>query len=142
MEFILTNAELLLEKGIRPSVQRLAVFNYLKEHPVHPTAEKIYSELAPENPTLSKTTVYNTLHLFSQKNLVTILRIEDEEVRYDGNTSPHLHFKCRKCGRIIDIFDEKKLRQLISLAEEIIPSEMELNETEINFQGICSNCRN
>ena len=59
------NAKQILEgAGVRPSVQRLAVMDYLATHKTHPTVDEIYSSLAPSIPTLSKTTVYNTLKLF------------------------------------------------------------------------------
>ena len=54
----------LLERGIKPSQQRIALLEYLVKHPVHPTADELYSRLSPMMPTLSKTTVYNTLRLF------------------------------------------------------------------------------
>ena len=59
----------LSEAGVRPSVQRVAVYSYLCEHPVHPTVETLYASLSPEYPTLSKTTIYNTLKLFEEKKL-------------------------------------------------------------------------
>ena len=52
---------ILADAGIRPSIQRIAVYGYLCEHPVHPDVETVYDALNPIYPTLSKTTVYNTL---------------------------------------------------------------------------------
>ena len=51
--------------NIKPSVQRIAIMNYLIEHRTHPTVDEIYTALSPSIPTLSKTTVYNTLKLLS-----------------------------------------------------------------------------
>ena len=51
----------LLKHGIKPSIQRLAVMGYLLEHRTHPAVDEIYNALKAEVPTLSKTTVYNTL---------------------------------------------------------------------------------
>jgi len=50
---------------IKPSYQRMKIFQYLLDNHVHPTVDTIYKALCPEIPTLSKTTVYNTLNLFS-----------------------------------------------------------------------------
>lgn len=50
----------LVEKGIRPSLQRIAIMDWLIKHPTHPTIEDVYKGLAESIPTLSKTTVYNT----------------------------------------------------------------------------------
>ena len=55
----------LLSHKIKPSMQRIAIMDYLFEHKVHPTVDKIFNDLYPQIPTLSKTTVYNTLKLFA-----------------------------------------------------------------------------
>ena len=47
----------LMEKGIRPSLQRIAIMDWLINHPTHPTIEDVYKGLADSIPTLSKTTV-------------------------------------------------------------------------------------
>ena len=59
--------ERLLDHNIKPSMQRIAIMQYLMEHPIHPSADDIYTALSPSMPTLSKTTVYNTLKLFSEQ---------------------------------------------------------------------------
>ena len=51
----------LLKYSIKPSMQRIAIMEYLMEHRTHPSADEIYTALSPSMPTLSKTTVYNTL---------------------------------------------------------------------------------
>ena len=56
--------ETLSNHNIKPSLQRIAVYSYLIEKKNHPTVDMIYSDLHPTMPTLSKTTVYNTLKLF------------------------------------------------------------------------------
>lgn len=35
----------LVEKGVRPSVQRLAILDYLIKHPTHPNIEDVYKAL-------------------------------------------------------------------------------------------------
>jgi len=53
-------------------------------------------------PTLSKTTVYNTLNTFVRSNIIQEIIIEENEVRYDVVTENHGHFKCKTCGEIMD----------------------------------------
>lgn len=93
----------LLGEGINPSFQRLKIYKYIKESKTHPTVDQIFAELSMEIPTLSKTTIYNTLNLFKEKRLVTELTIESKEVRYDGDLKPHAHFRCSRCGRVYDV---------------------------------------
>ena len=57
--------EKLQAAGIRPSEPRICIYEYLWENRVHPGAEGIYKQLSPLHPTLSLTTVYNTLKLFA-----------------------------------------------------------------------------
>jgi len=92
----------LAEKGIRPSYQRLRIFNALAGTKEHPSAEIIYRELLPEIPSLSRTTVYSTLALFTQHGLAVQIPIDGEEMRYDADTSEHGHFRCSGCGRVFD----------------------------------------
>ena len=119
----------LSEAGVRPSVQRVAVYSYLCEHPVHPTVETLYASLSPEYPTLSKTTIYNTLKLFEEKNLVHSLKIEDDKLRYDADIRPHIHFKCEKCGKVFDVFDDT------NIADYTLKTKM-----QTNMWGICRDC--
>ena len=95
-------AAFLAEKGIRPSYQRLRIFNALAGTKEHPSAETIYRELLPEIPSLSRTTVYSTLALFTQHGLAVQIPIDGEEMRYDADTSEHGHFRCSSCGRVFD----------------------------------------
>ena len=64
----MTSAEKLMEKGIRPSLTRVMIYDYLLSHRTHPTVDEIYKELSPKAPTLSKTTVYNTVKLFEENS--------------------------------------------------------------------------
>lgn len=128
-------SEYLIKNDIKPSYQRLRVFEYLTSKQNHPTVDKIYKELIKEIPTLSKTTVYNTLKLFMEKGIVSVVNIEDNEVRYDADTSLHGHFKCEKCEHIYDF--------------KIDPSNIDygeiknfkINETHLYIKGICDKCK-
>lgn len=77
-------AECLVKNNIKPSFQRMKIFEYLVKNNSHPTVDEIYKEVVSEIPTLSKTTVYNTLNLFIEANILKGLSIEDNEVRYDA----------------------------------------------------------
>ncbi len=131
--------ERLLEKSIRPSVQRLSVYQYLLDNPTHPTVDTVFTALSPTIPTLSKTTVYNTLKLLVENNLVQTITIEDDELRYDANMEDHIHFKCEKCGSINDFFSPLA-HNTTELIKNQLSSEFSPRKIHIFVWGLCKKC--
>ena len=125
-------AKMLKEKGIRPSIIRIMVLEYLLEHRIHPTVEEVYEALQKKMPTLSKTSVYNTLHLLSENNIILEITIDPAKVRYDADTSLHGHFKCEKCN---DVWDFAVGQVQTSLSKEFL-----IKTKEIYFTGVCKKC--
>lgn len=119
--------------GIQPSMQRMAVLELLASERCHPSAEEIYSRLLPSVPTLSRTTVYNTLHLMAEKNLVHEIEIEPGVTRYDlAARPPHGHFLCRGCGRIFDIE--------LTVSPDDVPGEFVTDSVDVFCRGLCPEC--
>ena len=131
---IVNVSEFLRSNGIKPSFQRMKIFEYLMNTTEHPTVDIIYKTLIHEIPTLSKTTVYNTLNLFVKNNVALLLTIEDNETRYDANTSLHGHFKCETCERVLDF--KAEISDLV--IKEL--DNFQINQQHIYFKGICSGC--
>ena len=124
----------LIKSGIKPSYQRIKVFEYLITRSNHPTVEQIYQELLKDNPTLSKTTVYNTLNTFINAGIARVVNIEDNETRYDADILTHGHFKCAKCKTIYDF--EININNFTTTELE----EFLVQEQDVYFKGICKNC--
>ena len=131
---------ILAEAGIRPSIQRIAVYSWLCEHPIHPDVETVYDALNPIYPTLSKTTVYNTLKLFEEKKIVQSLKIEDDKLRFDAEMKDHMHFKCIKCNGIFDVFAGTEVSQLFNNISTMVPKGFSISKIQTNLWGICQNC--
>ncbi|MBN1468763.1 MAG: transcriptional repressor [Fusobacteriaceae bacterium] len=119
---------------IKPSYQRIKVFEYLLNTKEHPTVDDIYRALVDEIPTLSKTTVYNTLNLFIEKQIAVVIVIEENETRYDVEMNFHGHFKCEKCGKVSDVDIDPEVINFDSL------NEFQINEHHLYFKGICKDC--
>jgi Fe2+ or Zn2+ uptake regulation protein len=126
----------LMQYSIRPSVQRTAVMEYLMNHKTHPTVDEIYMALFPSIPTLSKTTVYNTLNLFLEKGAVQVLAIDEKNARYDVDTSKHAHFFCKSCGKVYDIFNLES-----SLFSAPANTGFDIHSVELSYYGICNACK-
>lgn len=128
--------DILLQHNIKPSMQRIAIMDYLKEHRVHPSAEDVYAALSPVMPTLSKTTVYNTLRLLAENGAILMLTIDDRNVNFDFDTSQHSHLLCRKCGRIFDYRSPFEHTAVCGTTDEGFLIE----EAHVYYHGVCRDC--
>jgi Fe2+ or Zn2+ uptake regulation protein len=128
--------KLLKEKSIKITPQRLEILMYLDKNRNHPTADQIYVNLKDKNPSLSKTTVYNSLDILNRNNIIQTINITGSESRYDLKSKMHHHFMCKKCECIIDID--------ISCPniEKTIKDGYKIQEVHGYFKGICKKCIN
>ena len=124
----------LQKRNINLSHQRLQVLKYLSSHDTHPTTDQIYNGLRGDIPTLSKSTVYNTLKVLVEAGVVRELMIENNEARYDIITDFHGHFKCERCGSIHNF----SIR-LDDLAYKGLGSYL-IKQRDVYFKGVCPDC--
>ncbi|HPI04675.1 MAG TPA: Fur family transcriptional regulator, partial [Candidatus Goldiibacteriota bacterium] len=125
---------LLKGKKIRPSIIRVKVLKYLLDNRNHPTADRLFSALENDIPTLSRTSIYNTLKTFLDEGVVSEITIEDGNSRYDAFTGKHGHFICEKCGGVSD-FDVK----CATCAPESLNG-YKINQEHVYLRGLCPNC--
>lgn len=121
-------------RNIAPSHQRVMILKYLVENRCHPTVDQIFNALRGSIPTLSKVTVYNTLHLFMKAKMVRIIAIEENETRYDIGMHDHGHFKCSSCGSVTDFSVD---------IERLVPDDLhgfQIAEKNVYFNGVCPAC--
>jgi len=126
--------KILQNNNIQPSYQRIKILQLLDKKREHMNVNMIYEELIKEIPTISKTTIYNTLNAFVKKGLIQCLTITPEEMRYDFETTPHHHLLCKKCGTIIDVNVQ------CTYAESMEIDGHRIEEIQGYFKGICKEC--
>ena len=121
--------------GVRPTPQRIEVYRFLAEQPIHATADVIYEALVPENPSFSKTTIYNTIKVLTGCGLIHPVMIDGSGIRYDANTADHGHFKCTVCGRLFDFSADFEAGRTTGL------DGFEVNAKDLYYYGKCPECR-
>ena len=84
-------AQILRSEGFKVTPQRIAIYDALRGHHNHPTAEMIYHSLRPTHPSMSLATVYKTMEIFEKIGLVKVLEVGDERAHYDWDTTAHAH---------------------------------------------------
>lgn len=95
----------LRSKGLKATSQRIAICRNVLSSREHPTAKRIYENVRRVHTTVSLATVYKTLGVLREHNLVQELSLNQGETRFDPFMEPHLNLICERCGKIKDITD-------------------------------------
>ena len=122
--------------GFKATPQRIVITQTVLKSKNHPTAEEVFEEVQQINPTLSLSTVYNTLNILKEMNLVNELAF-NETSRFDPNTKPHINLVCEKCGKIIDA-EDKSLEGIIKRVSE--ENNFVITGHRIDLYGQCKMC--
>lgn len=123
------------QSGVKPSMQRIAIMGYLMDNLTHPTADNVFNGLSSSIPTLSKTTVYNTLKLLARQGAILELTIDDKNVRYDANIFLHAHFRCKLCGSVYDL----PVGSFKAMTVKAIDG-FTITERQLYYKGYCKRC--
>ena len=137
--------EKLREKGLKVTHQRILVLSVLEQNNGrHMTAEDIYELVSEDYPEIGLATVYRTLQLLWDMQLVDRLNLDDGCVRYEighllkgGARHNHHHLICRSCNRVIP-FDGDLLDDLERYIEE--STGFHVLDHELKFYGLCREC--
>ena len=124
--------EAIRKSGMRATPQRIAITEYMKSSRQHPTAEQVHQAVRKRYPTVSLSTVYNTLDVLRDHSMIYEIE-RDAGSRYDWCDHAHLNMVCVECGIIEDLCVDQ------SAIAEIIGKRSGMTEyTEL--RGRCSRC--
>jgi Fe2+ or Zn2+ uptake regulation protein len=123
----------------RQTLQKKTILTILRKTDTHPTADWIYDEVRKVLPHISKGTVYRNLKILGEDGEVSELHLNGDASRYDGNMSPHYHFRCEGCGKLYDIdepfnaeIDERVMKKTGFM----------ILYHHLEFRGFCHTCQN
>ncbi len=91
------------QHGVTPTPQRVEVAEILLARPQHLSAEQIMDKLKGRGSRVSKATVYNSLKIFSEQDIVKELTVDSSRIFYDSTTRSHHHFYHVDSGQLSDI---------------------------------------
>jgi Fe2+ or Zn2+ uptake regulation protein/O6-methylguanine-DNA--protein-cysteine methyltransferase len=124
---------LLRELGLRSTPQRRAILlAFTAGAGEHLSADEVHARASRELPDLGRGTVYATLAEFTEAGLLAAFGTS-EPVRYETNTEPHDHFRCRLCLRLFDL-------DTLTTAEQAVPRGFTLERIETRAEGACADC--
>jgi Fur family peroxide stress response transcriptional regulator len=129
---------LLRERGYKVTPQRLAIYEVLQSCNMHPTAETIYNIISSDYPTMSLATVYKTLDLLKEANIIQELNVGGNISRYDAITQPHPHIVCVKCNKVENL-DLQIAKYLMNKASKV--TDYKIQNSKLYFYGVCPYCQ-
>lgn len=132
--------KILVNKGIRPTKTRLAIFKYLKRKFYAVTLKEIetaFIKKSDDNKTVDRTTVYRIVKLFQEEGLVHQIddgtAIAKYAVSNEEGLDLHLHFHCTHCGNTFCLPDK--------VSPDCLPDKYEINDVNLVLKGVCMNCK-
>lgn len=142
MEPVVNLKKLFEEKGYKYTAQREEILNVLmKQNAEHLTAADIYDLVKTSHPDIGIATVYRTLLIFEELNIINKLGSENEFNIYEFNasndTDKHYHLICVKCGQIKDIKENFMTEMSGKVLEKY---DFTVNGYSQRLYGICKEC--
>jgi Fe2+ or Zn2+ uptake regulation protein len=125
------------EQGLRVTPQRQAIIRLLHGVDTHPTVESLYEAARIEMPTISRKTVYQTVHDLEALGEVRVLDLGTGSVRVDPNVEDdHHHLLCTRCGRVRDLpVDYTGLHVPLRYRRDFT-----VDDVQVIFRGHCADC--
>ena len=97
----------LKERGLKSTAQRDDIARVFFEIGHHISAEELYAQVKKINPHVGYATIYRTLRLLNECELVYERHFDEGQARYEAVSERHHdHFICERCGRIIEFENE------------------------------------
>jgi Fur family transcriptional regulator, peroxide stress response regulator len=126
------------EHGMRVTHQKTMIYMAMLDSLDHPSPEQVFEKLKTVVHGLSLDTVYRTLSVFNEIGLIDLVEGYGTARRFDPMLEKHHHFRCRKCGTIIDFTSD--YYDKIDIPEKI-SKECEVLNLRVTIEGICKKCQ-
>ncbi len=111
----------LKEEKHRITPERFEVLDYALDQKGHFGADELYIEMKKNDSNISRATVYNTIELLAQCELLSKRHFGENKTRYESNFNRknHDHLICTNCGKIKE-FSNSKVEELVKqISEEL-----------------------
>ena len=122
---------LCLDKGLKLTDQRRVIARVLSEATDHPDVEQVYRRAAKLDPRISIATVYRTVKLLEEANILERHDFGDGRARYEeASEEHHDHLIDVKTGEVVEFVNEEieRLQQEVarSLGYRLVGHRLEL----------------
>lgn len=128
----------LRERQQRVTSQRLVIFRAMHARRQHLTAEQVLDAVSPALPGIAMPTIYATLELLEELDLVRRVSTGTGAVLFDSRVSPHAHTVCRRCGALADLDTPGEAHEALRCATD---AGFAPDHAQVLVWGLCADCR-
>lgn len=118
------------EAGLRMTGQRKTILQVLGDSPDHPSVEDVYERARKLDDSISIATVYRTLSLLDELDLVIRHEFQEGYSRYELNWDHHHHLIDLETGKVVEFqsaeLEELKEKIARELGYELVDHRLEL----------------
>ena len=130
-------AELLRQRGIQVTAQRLAVWRAVQGEP-HITADRVADVTRAEIGAISRQAVYDALGVLVANGLIRRIQPAGSPARFEARVGDnHHHVICRICGRTADVDCAAGFAPCLTAVDD---KGYEIDEAEVIYWGQCPEC--
>ncbi len=130
----------LKQKGLRNTKQREEILDAFLTSDGHITVEELYHAVTKKDHGIGYATVHRNLNLLRECGLAEEIKIGNQRTKFETphGQGHHDHLICLKCGRLIEVNDEKIERLQVRLAET---NNFTPVRHKLEIYGYCNKCR-
>ncbi|MZP28618.1 transcriptional repressor [Heliobacterium undosum] len=134
--------ERLHQKEYKLTPQRKIILRaLLNGDDAHLSAEDLYGIVKQQNPEIGLATVYRTLELLAEIDVLQKIDFGDGRLRYElasEEAHHHHHLICTRCGKVLEFEDD-----LLDSLEQAIQrrNQFRILDHQLKFFGVCKECQ-
>lgn len=121
----------------RNTAQRAIILEEVEKSNEHLTAGEIFERVRKRYPSIAYGTVYRTLHLLAEHDMIQELTFADQASRFDKRTERHDHVHCTSCGALADVSVPVAVSCEEAAAQQ---SGWQITRHHTLFEGLCPDC--
>lgn len=107
------------EAGLKMTGQRKVILQVLHDSEDHPSVETVYERAREIDDSISIATVYRTLNLLDELDLVIRHEFKESFSRYEVNMEHHHHLIDLESGKVVEFQNEELERLKEKIAKEL-----------------------